>query len=57
MPFTPILTIIVGLLVAFMLPEFITIRDKDNRNFIKRVILIIGILILISGIIKFISSF
>lgn len=57
MPITPIVTIIVGLCVAFVLPEWIKFGDKKSRSFVQLLLNIIGILIAISGVINFIKSF
>jgi putative flippase GtrA len=56
MPVSPIITIIIGLLVAFVLPEWIKFGDKKNRQFVQLVINVIGILIAISGAISFIRA-
>lgn len=57
MPITPIVTIIIGLCVAFVLPEWIKFGDKKSRSFVQLLLNIIGILIAISGVINFIKSF
>ena len=56
MPVTPIVTIIIGLLVAFVLPEWVKFGDKKSRNFVRLLINIIGIMIIISGAISFIRA-
>lgn len=53
MPISSIVTIIVGLLVTFVVPEWVKFGDKKSRNFIRLVINVIGILIIISGAISF----
>lgn len=47
-----IITIIVGLVVAFILPEWIRFGSKSSRSFIQLVFNVTGILIAISGGIK-----
>lgn len=56
MPVSPIITIIIGLLVAFVLPEWIKFGDKKSRQFVQLVFNVIGILIAISGAISFIRA-
>ena len=51
-----IVTVVIGLVVAFVLPEWVKFGDKKNRNFVRLVINIIGILIIISGAISFIRA-
>ena len=50
-------TIIIGALVAFVVPEWVKFGDKKNRSFVRLVINVIGILIIISGVISFIRAF
>lgn len=56
MPVSPIFTIVIGLLVAFVLPEWIKFGDKKTRQFVQLIFNVIGILIAISGAISFIRS-
>lgn len=56
MPVSPIFTIVIGFLVAFVLPEWIKFGDKKTRQFVQLIFNVIGILIAISGAISFIRS-
>lgn len=51
-----IITFVIGLLVAFVLPEWVKFGDRKSRDFVRLVINIIGILIMISGFISFIRT-
>ena len=53
MPIAPIITIIIGLAVAFVLPEWAKFGDKKNRQFVQLIFKVVGIVIIISGIISF----
>lgn len=57
MSISSIVTIIIGALVAFVVPEWVKFGDKKNRSFVRLVINVIGILIIISGVISFIRAF
>lgn len=57
MPIGPIISIVIGLCVAFIVPEWIKFGDKKSRQFVQLVLNIIGILIIISGVISFIQFF
>ena len=56
MPVSPIITIIFGLLVAFVFPEWIKFGDKKSRKFVQLVLNVIGLLIIVSGAISFIRA-
>ena len=56
MPVSPIFTIIIGLLVAFVLPEWIKFGDKKTRQFVQLIFNVIGILLAMSGAISFIRA-
>lgn len=56
MPVSPIITIIFGLLVAFVLPEWIKFGDKKSRKFVQLVLKVMGIVIIVSGVVSCIRT-
>ena len=57
MPIGPIFSIVIGLCIAFVLPEWIKFGDKKNRQFVQLVLNVIGILVIVFGVISFIQHF
>lgn len=52
-----IITILVGLFVSFMLPDWIKFGDKKTRDFVRLVFNVVGVIIILSGIISLIKFF
>ena len=54
--FTAVFTIILGLLLAFAVPEWLTIRDRRTRATVNKVLLVLGVLVAIIGAIRLLES-
>lgn len=54
--FSSLIEIIVGMLVAFILPGWVKFGDAKGRSFIQLVLNVVGIIIIISGVIHFLNA-
>lgn len=54
--FTAVFTIILGLLLAFAVPEWLTIRDRRTRDTVNKVLLVLGVLVAVIGVIRLLES-
>ena len=52
-----IITIVIGLLIAFVAPDWVKFGGKDSRSFVQLVFNVVGIVIALSGIVNLVRYF
>ena len=55
--FSAIATIIIGIIVAFVLPDWVKFGDKKSRQLVQLIFNVVGILIAVSGVLNLFRLF